>query len=179
MATFLQEKYTNEVVPEMVRKFGYKNTMQVPKVMKVVINAGVGRLRDAKDHEEVRKFLASITGQKPSPRQAKKAIASFKTRRGLVVGYQITMRKRRMYDFISRLINVALPRTHDFKGIGTDSFDSCGNLTIGIKEHIVFPEMLGGDYRFLFGLEVTVVTTAKKKEEGIELLKLMGFPIRS
>ena len=174
----LQEKYIKEVVPAMREKFGYKNVMAVPKIEKVVVNVGVGRLRDEKEHEEVKKYLALITGQKPSPRPAKKAIASFKTRQGLIVGYQVTLRGRRMYDFLSRLINAALPRTRDFRGIDEKAFDPRGSLTIGIREHIVFPETIGEDYRLLFGLEVTVVTTVKKREEGVELLRLIGFPIK-
>lgn len=162
----------------MRERFGYKNVMAVPKIEKVVVNCGVGRFREEKEREEIIKFLALITGQKPAPRQAKKAIASFKTRRGLVIGYQVTLRGKRMWDFISRLINIAFPRTRDFQGISEKSFDPQGNLTVGIKEHIVFPEIIGEDYRFLFGLEVTVVTTARKREEGIELLRLFGFPIR-
>lgn len=174
----LQEKYKKETVPAMIKKFGYKNIMAVPKIEKAVVNIGVGKLRDEKQHEEVRKFLTLITGQKPAPRPAKKAIASFKTRKGLVIGYQVTLRGKRMYDFISRFINIALPRTRDFRGIDAKSFDRGGNLTVGVKEHIVFPEMTGEDYHFLFGFEVTVTTTAKKREEGIELLKLIGFPIK-
>ena len=174
----LQEKYKREVVPAMREKFGYKNIMAVPKIEKMVVNAGVGRIRDEKQHEEIQKYLALLTGQKPTPRPAKKAIASFKTRRGLVIGYQVTLRGKRMYDFLSRLITVALPRTRDFRGIDPKSFDPLGNLTVGIKEHIVFPEIIGEDYRFLFGLEVTIVTTAKKREEGVELLRLLGFPIK-
>ena len=162
----------------MQAKFGYKNIMAVPKIQKVVVNVGVGRMRDEKERAEVVKYLSLITGQHPSSRPAKKAIASFKTRAGLVVGYQITLRGGRMYDFLSRLVNIALPRTRDFKGLGTSSFDEKGNLTIGIKEHIVFPEIIGEDYRVLFGLEVTVVTTAKNKEEGKELLRLVGFPFK-
>lgn len=174
----LQEKYKKEAVPAMRARFGYKNVMAASKIVKVVVNTGAGRIRDEKQHEEIRKFLTLITGQKPAPRPAKQAIASFKTRRGLIIGYQVTLRGKRMYDFLSRLINIALPRTRDFRGIDEKSFDVKGNLTIGIKEHIVFPEIISEDYRFLFGLEVTVVTTAKKREEGIELLKLMGFPIK-
>jgi len=174
----LQEKYKDKAVPAMMQKFGYLNAMAVPRITKVVVNCGVGRFREEKDREEIQKFLTLITGQKPAWCPAKKAIASFKTRRGLVVGYKVTLRGKRMWDFISRLINVALPRTRDFKGLEISSFDSRGNLTIGIKEHIVFPEMVGEDYRFLFGLEITIVTTAKKKEEGVELLRLLGFPIK-
>ncbi len=175
----LQEKYKKEVIPVLRAKFGYKNIMSVPKIEKVVVNVGVGRIRDEKQQEEIRKYLTLIAGQKPAPRAAKKAIASFKTRKGLIVGYQVTLRGKRMYDFISRLINIAFPRTRDFKGIDVKSFDPKGNLTMGIKEHIVFPEIIGEDYRFLFGLEVTVVTTGKKREEGVELLKLIGFPIKT
>ena len=174
----MYEKYKKEAVPAMRKNFGYKNIMSVPIIKKVVINVGVGRVRDEKERSEIMKYVALITGQKPSSRPAKKAIAAFKTRKGLVIGYQVTMRGRRMYDFLSRLVHAALPRTRDFKGLEEKSFDAAGNLTIGIKEHIVFPEMIGEDYRVLFGLEVTVVTTAKRREEGIELLKLMGFPIR-
>ena len=162
----------------MREKFGYRNIMAISKIHKVVVSMGIGRLRDEKEREEVKKYLRLITGQEPSPRPAKKAIAAFKTREGLIIGYQVTLRAKRMYDFISRLIDVALPRTRDFRGISETSFDARGNLTIGIKEYIVFPEMIGEDYRFLFGLEVSVVTTANKREEGIELLKLIGFPIK-
>lgn len=174
----LQEKITKEAVPEMVRRFGYKNIMASPRIKKVVVNVGVGKFRDEKERTEIEKFLALITGQKPSPRPARVAIASFKTRQGLVVGYQVTLRGGRMYDFLSRLINVALPRTRDFRGIDTSSFDKDGNLTLGVREHIVFPEMIGEDYRFLFGLEVTIVTSAKSQTEAVEFLKLIGFPLK-
>lgn len=174
----LQEKYKKEAIPALRAKFGYRNIMAVPKITKTVVNVGVGRMRDEKDQQEVVKYLGLITGQKPFPRPAKKAIASFKTRKGLIVGHQITLRGKRMYDFLARMIHIALPRTRDFKGLGTEMFDARGNLTIGVKEHIVFPEVIGEDYRFLFGFEVTVVTTARKREEGIELLRLMGFPIK-
>ena len=175
----LQEKYNKDVVPALREKFGYKNIMAVPRIEKVVVGAGVGRFREEKQLDEIQKYLMLITGQKAARRGARQAIASFKTRRGMVVGYQITLRGKRMYDFLSRLVRIALPRTRDFRGIELKSFDQRGNLTIGIKEHIVFPEMIGEDYRFLFGFEVTVVTTAKKKEEGEELLRLMGFPIKA
>lgn len=174
----LREKYLKEVIPALRVKFGYKNVMVVPKIAQVVVNAGIGRFREEKQLEEIQKYLSLITGQKVAARPAKKAIASFKTRPGMIVGYKVTLRGKRMYDFISRLVNVALPRTRDFQGIDLKSFDPRGNLTIGLKEHIVFPEMIGEDYRFLFGLEVTVITTARKREEGIELLRLLGFPIK-
>lgn len=175
----MQEKYTKEVIPAMRKEFGYKNNMAVPRIQKVVVSAGIGKLRDDKEREEVKKFLTLIAGQTPSPRPAKKAIASFKTREGQIIGFQITLRGKRMYDFISRMVNVALPRTRDFRGLDIKGFDGRGNLTIGIKEYIVFPEMIGEDYRFLFGFEATVVTSAHTKKEGIELLRLMGFPLRN
>lgn len=178
MTKRLREKYTKEIVPAMVKKFGYKNVMSVPKIEKIVVNVGVGRLRDPKEQQEVVKYVALITGQKPAPRAAKQAIAAFKTRKGLVVGYQVTLRGGRMYDFLSKLIHVAYPRTRDFQGVSEKGFDRRGNLTVGIKEHIVFPEMIGEDYRFLFGLETTVVMNARTKEEGVELLRLIGFPLR-
>lgn len=174
----LQEKYIKEAIPSLKAKFGFKNVMAIPKIKKAVINIGVGRFREEKERQEIEKYISIITGQKPSPRPAKQAIAAFKTRKGLIVGYQVTLRGKRMFDFLSRLINIALPRTRDFQGLDPKAFDGRGNLTIGIKEHIVFPEMIGEDYRFLFGLEVTVVTSARKKEEGVELLKLMGFPFK-
>jgi len=172
------EKYQKEVISALKVEFGYKNIMSVPKIVKVVVNCGVGKIRDQKQREEIEKYLTLITGQKPSPRPAKKAIASFKTRQGLIVGYKVTLRGARMYDFLSRFVNLSLPRARDFQGLGEDSFDSKGNLTIGIKENIIFPEMTGEDYKFLFGLEVTITTNAKTKKEGIRMLKLMGFPIK-
>lgn len=176
-ATDLREKYQTEVLPALRERFSLKNVMASPRIEKVVVHTGVGKIRDEKDHTEIKKFLALITAQQPSGRMAKKAIAGFKTRKGLVIGYQVTLRGRRAYDFLSRLITSALPRTRDFRGIPESACDERGNLTIGVKEHIVFPEMIGADYRLLFGMEVTVVTTAKTREQGITLLKMMGFPI--
>ena len=124
----LQEKYKKEIIPAMRKKFGYANVMAVPKIEKAVVNAGVGRFRDEKERQEVEKYLALITGQKASPRPAKKAIASFKTRQGLIIGFQVTLRGKCMYDFLSRLITIALPRTRDFRGLEEKSFDERGNL---------------------------------------------------
>lgn len=178
MTVSMQEKYTKEAMPAMRALFGYKNVMASPRIMKVVVNIGVGKMREEKDRAEIQKYLTLITGQKPAARAAKKAIAAFKTREGLVIGYQVTLRGPRMYDFLSRLINIALPRTRDFRGLEEKSFDGSGNLTIGVREHIVFPEMTGEDYRMLFGIAVTVVTTARSKEEGMALLRAMGFPLK-
>jgi large subunit ribosomal protein L5 len=176
----LKEKYQKEVIPIMKQKFGYKNDLAVAAIEKVVVNIGIGSsaLKDKKAQELISKDLALIAGQKPSPALAKKAIASFKTRKGMTVGLKVTLRGKRMFDFLSRLINIALPRTRDFRGIDPKSVDQGGNLTIGIKEHIIFPEISQEDIKKIFGLEITIVTNAKKREEALELFKLLGFPIR-
>ena len=175
----IHERYTKEAVPALATKFGYANHMAVPRIRKVVVNVGVGRIRDDKQLKTIEKAIALITGQKAAARTAKKAIAAFKTRRGLVVGYQVTLRGKRMWDFLTRLVSIAIPRQRDFQGLDPKSFDGMGNLTIGFREHIVFPEMIGEDVPFIFGLETTIATTAKSKEEGILLLKSLGFPIKS
>jgi large subunit ribosomal protein L5 len=175
----LQEKYKKEIVALMKERFGYKNNLAVPKIKKVVVNIGTGSSsRDEQTQQLVAKDLALITGQKPVSTLAKKAISAFKTRQGMVVGMKITLRGKRMFDFISRLINIALPRTRDFRGLSPSSIDKSGNLNIGIREHIIFPELSGEDIRKIFSLEVTVVTDAKKREEATELFKLLGFPIK-
>lgn len=182
----LPEKYKKEVVSAMMEKFGYKNNMAVPKIEKVVINTGFGRQIAGKTSDEQKKIqsailqdLSLICGQKPVLKKAKKSIATFKIRQGQVIGATVTLRGKRMYDFLERLIHIALPRTRDFRGISPDSFDKRGNLTIGIPEHIIFPEVSPEKVKNIFGLEITIVTTAKKREEAIEFLKLMGFPIRA
>lgn len=173
----IKEKYTKEALPKMMKEFGFKTHMAVPKILKVVVNVGTGKMRDKKEAvEAVEKHLALITGQKPSPRPARIAIASFKTREGMTVGYKITLRGERMYGFLDRLINFAIPRTRDFRGIPLKSVDQGGNLTVGIKEHIVFPEMVGEDVRNIFGLEATIATNANKREHAIALFKLLGVP---
>ena len=160
--------------------------MAVPKIGKVVLNTGFGRLVTGKGSDEQKKTyegivtdLSLIAGQKPLLTRAKKSIASFKLRQGMVIGACVTLRKKRMYDFLERLIHISLPRSRDFRGIETKAFDKNGNLTISIKENITFPEILSDKVRSIFGLEITVVTTARTKEEGIELLKLLGFPVKS
>lgn len=182
----LKEKYTKEVMPAMMKKFGYKNVMAVPKIVKVVVNTGFGRLIAGKSSEERKKIykailedLALITAQRPIFKKAKKSISSFKVREGMFLGATVVLRKEKMYDFLQRLIHIALPRTRDFRGIDQKSIDERGNLTYGIKEHIVFPEILLEKVKNIFGLEATVVTTAKSKKEGLELLKLLGFPIKN
>lgn len=179
MPISLQTKYKKEVVPGLMKEFEKKNPMAVPRIEKVVVNVGVGRIRDEKQLEAIRNSLALIVGQKVAPRPARVAISAFKTRKGLIIGYTATLRGRRMYDFLDRLVNIGLPRTRDFQGVQEKSFDQKGNLTIGVKEHIVFPEMIGEDIRQIFGFEVTVVTNAPKRNEGIALLRAMGFPIKA
>lgn len=176
----LKQKYIDEVIPKMKEKFGYKNNMSVPKINKTVVNIGIGSsaLKDEKVQETISKDLALITGQKPKPTLTRKAIAGFKTRQGMVVGLKVTLRGKRMFDFLSRLINTALPRTRDFRGLSPESIDRGGNLNIGIKEHIIFPEISQEDIRRIFGLEISVVTNAENQEQALELFKLFGFPIK-
>jgi len=175
----LQNKYEKEVVPRMQEVFGYENKMAVPRILKATINTGIGKYRqEAKAIEEIGSDLAAITGQKPVATTAKKAIASFKTRLGQEVGLRVTLRGEKMYDFIDRLISLALPRTRDFRGLEIKNVDKGGNLNIGIREQIVFPEISHENVRTIFGLEVSITTDAKSKEEGLELFRLMGFPIK-
>lgn len=175
----LLTKYRKVVIPEMMAKFGYKNVMAVPKIVKSVLNVGFGKLtKETKTIERIQIDLAKITGQKPVLKKAKKSIAGFKLREGVDIGAMVTLRGRRMYDFIDRLVSIALPRSRDFRGINPDSFDQRGNLNIGIKEHNIFPEVTYESLKDIFGLEVTITTNAKSKKEGAELLKLLGFPIR-
>lgn len=181
----LSEKYNMEVVPEMMKRFGYKNKMAVPRIKKAIVNTGFGRLISGKTSEEQKKIqefilgeLVLICGQKPVLKRAKKSISSFKTRKGMPVGAAVTLRGKKMTDFLERLIHIAIPRTRDFRGIDPKSFDEKGNLTVGIKEHISFPEISPERAKSIFGLEITIVTNARTKKEGIELLKLLGFPIK-
>lgn len=181
----LQEKYQKEAIPKMKEKFGYRNNMAVPKIRKVVANVGFGKEITQKTSEEKKKFynsiledLSLICGQKPVLRKAKKSVSGFKIRQGMPVGGICTLRGKKMYDFLERLIHVALPRSRDFKGLDPKSIDQEGNLTVGIKEHIIFPEVSPEKAKHIFGFEITVVTDAKKKEEGLELFRLLGFPIK-
>jgi large subunit ribosomal protein L5 len=178
--TRLQEKYKKEVVPAMKEKFGYKNVLAIPRIEKVTINTGIGKfLADEKAVEEIVKDLTLISGQKAVFTQAKKAISGFKIRQGLKVGVMVTLRGRRAFDFVERLISLALPRSRDFRGLEQKSVDERGNLNIGLKEQIIFPEISHENIRNIFGMQVTIKTTAKTHQEGLELFKLMGFPIKS
>lgn len=181
----LQELYKKKIIPAMKKKFGYKNAMAVPKIEKVIINTGFGKLITGKSSEEQKKVfdnilndLSLIAGQRAVITKAKKSIAGFKLRQGMAVGAKVTLRKRKMYNFLDRLIHIALPRSRDFRGIDPKSIDKRGNLTIGLKEQISFPEILPEKTRFIFSFEITVTTTAKTTEQGLEFLKLIGFPIK-
>ncbi len=175
----LKEKYIKEVIPKMKEQFAYKNDLAVPRITKVVVNTGFSPdAKDEKVQKEIMRDLSLITGQKASPRQAKKAEAGFKIRKGMIIGLAVTLRGRLMYDFLERLINIALPRGRDFRGLSDKNVDRAGNLNIGIKEQIIFPEISAENTRNIFGLEIAVVTTAKNRKEGLALFRLLGFPIK-
>ena len=169
--------YKTDVVPGLKKTFSYKNVMQVPKIEKIVVNMGVGAaVSEPKILEEAVRELESITGQKASIRKAKKAISNFKLREGVNIGAMVTLRKEKMYEFLDRLINVALPRVRDFRGLSDKSFDGRGNYTIGIKEQIIFPEINVDKITKVMGMDVTIVTSAKSDNEAYELLKSFGLP---
>lgn len=157
---------------------GYKNPMQKPKILKVVVSTGVGSYKDKSKFKIVEDRLARITGQKAAPRGAKVSIATFKSRQGDIIGYQVTLRGKRMHDFLERLVHIALPRTKDFRGISPDAADEMGNYTLGIKEHNIFPETSDEELKDVFGLAITIVTTAKSKQEVVSFLSHLGFPFR-
>jgi len=160
------------------KELGIKNVMALPRLVKVVVNSGTGKAKDKKRNELVADRLAKITGQHASPRGAKKAIATFKTRQGDVIAYSVTLRGKRMNGFLDKLINIAFPRTRDFKGFDENSVDELGNLTIGLREHIIFPETVDEEIKDVFGLAVTIVTTAKNKKAGLAFFKAIGFPFK-
>lgn len=173
----LKEK-TNKAYEALKAEAGYKNRMQAPRVEKVVVSVGVGSYKDKNKLKIVEDRLAKITGQKASPRPAKISIANFKSRQGDIVGYQVTLRGARMYDFLERLIHIALPRTKDFRGLSPDAVDEMGNYTLGIKEHTIFPETADEELKDVFGLSVTIVTSAKDKKEVLSFLNHLGFPFK-
>lgn len=178
MANLLQH-YREVIVPTMMAEFKYKSVMQVPKVVKVSINIGVGEAIDnAKALDGAVEDLTKIAGQKPLVTKAKKSIAAFKLREGRAIGVKVTLRSNRMWAFLDRLVNVALPRTRDFRGISGDSFDGRGNYTLGLREQLIFPEIDYDKIDKLRGMEISIVTTAQNDEEGRRLLKLMNFPFR-
>ena len=173
----LRSQYDTEIIDAMINKFGYKNRLAVPKIEKVVVNIGLGEAKEnAKVIEHATNDIAIITGQKPVVTKAKKSISAFKLREGMPVGCKVTLRGSKMYSFIDRLINVAIPRVRDFRGVSPDSFDGRGNYTLGIKEQLIFPEISYDQIDKLRGMEVVFVTTAQTDEEARELLSLFGMP---
>lgn len=173
----LSTKYQENIIPKLAQEFGLKNPYSVPKVTKVVLNMGIGNILDSKEEQErVSIDLAKIAGQKPSKRSAHRSVASFGIRRGQHVGLSVTLRGRRMYDFLEKLFNIVLPRLRDFKGVAKKSFDTSGNYTLGIAEHTVFPEVDLGKVGKVRGLEVTLVTNTRNKEHAMRLLEELGMP---
>lgn len=176
----LQEKYKKEIIPAMKEKFGYSNNMQVPKLTKVVINVGFGRHTKEKAYmDNVSEVLTRISGQKPIQTKAKKAISAFKIKDGMIIGTSVTLRGARMYDFVEKLINITFPRVRDFRGISDTGMDNKGNLTIGFREYLPFPEIKADEIENIFGLEISLPTTAKNREEGLEFFKRLGIPFKT
>jgi large subunit ribosomal protein L5 len=176
----LQEKYRQEVLPALQKEFGFANVMQAPALHKIVINIGMGEaIQNAKAMDNAVRDLADITGQRPVVTKAKRSVAAFKLREGMPIGCMVTLRGRHMYDFLDKLVNVALPRLRDFQGISSDAFDGRGNYTLGIREQLVFPEISYDKIDKVRGMEITVVTTARTDEEGRRLLSLLGMPFKT
>ena len=176
----LQNQYKAEIVPRLKEKFGYRNVMQVPRLSKVVVNMGLGdAIENVKVIETAAAEIAIITGQKPVVTKARKSIANFKLREGVPIGVMVTLRRDTMYHFLDKLIAIALPRVRDFKGVSPRGFDGRGNYTLGIKEQIMFPEVNYDKIDKIRGMNITIVTTARTDEEGLELLRLMGMPFRA
>ncbi|HET9922012.1 MAG TPA: 50S ribosomal protein L5 [Ktedonobacteraceae bacterium] len=179
MASRLKEKYQQEVVPALKKEFNYGNPMQVPTVNKVVVNIGLGEvIQNPKALDAALGDLAAITGQRPVITRAKRSVAAFKLREGMQIGCMVTLRGERMYQFLDKLLNVALPRLRDFQGVSPEAFDGRGNYTLGLREQLVFPEIDYDKVDKVRGMEVSIVTTARTDEEGQRLLKLMGMPFK-
>ena len=175
----LKERYSEQIVPQLMQEFGYSNIMQVPRVQKVVVNIGAGEaLQNPKAMDAAVRDLTTITGQKPIITRAKKSIATFKLREGNPIGVKVTLRGPRMWDFLERLMRVALPRTRDFRGVPRDAFDGRGNYTLGLKEQLIFPEIDYDKIDKVRGMEITIVTSAPSDQEARRLLALMGMPFR-
>jgi large subunit ribosomal protein L5 len=173
----LKEYYQKEVAKKLTEQFGYRNQMAVPRLLKAVVNVGFGRQTKEKAYiDNVVSGLTRITGQKPVLTRAKKSISSFKIRQGMVIGACVTLRGQRMYDFIEKLINISFPRIRDFRGLSAKAVDNTGNLTVGFKEHLPFPEIKADEVDNIFGLEVSIATTANNRDEGLALFTLLGIP---
>ncbi len=176
----LQDQYNKDVVPKLKEKFRYRNVMQVPRLSKVVVNMGLGdAIENVKVIETAAAEIGIITGQKPVVTKARKSIANFKLREGVPIGVMVTLRRDRMYHFLDKLMSIALPRVRDFKGVSPKGFDGRGNYTLGVKEQILFPEVNYDKIEKIRGMNITIVTTARTDEEGLELLRLMGMPFRA
>jgi large subunit ribosomal protein L5 len=176
----LKTKYQSDVVPAMMKEFGYKNTMQVPRLEKITLNVGIGEAtQNIKVVDSAVAEIAAIAGQKPVVTRAKKAIANFKLREGVPIGCMVTLRRERMFEFLDRLIHVALPRVRDFKGVSDRSFDGRGNYSLGLREQVIFPEIHADKVEKARGMTITITTTAKTDQEGRALLRLMGIPFAS
>ncbi|GAB4243196.1 MAG: 50S ribosomal protein L5 [Thermoleophilia bacterium] len=174
-----KERYRQEIVPELIEEFGYENTMQVPRITKITVNMGIGEAsQDAKVLEEAAEQLATITGQKPQVRRARKSIANFKIREGMPVGVRVTLRGDRMWEMLDRLISIALPRIRDFRGLSPNAFDRDGNYNLGLREQIIFPEIDYDKIDRVRGMDISITTTAKTPEEGRSLLAKLGMPFR-
>lgn len=174
----IKEKYSKEVIQEMKKKFDFKNALQVPRIQKVVVNAGIGKfIKDSNMIKDIVASIETITGQKAMLTKSRLSIAGFKIREGLEVGVKVTLRGRRMWEFLDRVVGASIPRIKDFQGIKESSVDSNGNLNIGLREHIIFPEIQAENVKNVFGLQIVVVTNAKNREEGLELFRVLGFPI--
>lgn len=173
----IRDMYTSEIAPALMQQFGYKSVMQIPKLDKVVINVGVGDAKEnSKAIDAVMKDISAITGQKPVPTYARKSVANFKLRQGMKIGVKVTLRGERMYEFVDRLFNLALPRVRDFKGINPNAFDGRGNYSLGLKEQLLFPEIEYDKVEKIRGMDICFVTTAQNDEEARELLRRMGAP---
>lgn len=176
----LKERYNNEIIPALRERFGYANVNQVPRLEKVVLNMGVGEaVQDSKALDAAMEELAMIAGQRPAITRARKSVANFKIREGMPIGCKVTLRGDRMYDFIDKLISIALPRIRDFRGVSPRSFDGRGNYSLGIREQLVFPEVNYDQISQVRGLDVSIITTAKTDEEALELLRALGMPFRA
>ena len=175
----LREKYQSEVVPKLAEQFQYKSTMQIPRIAKIVVNMGLGEaIQNIKILDSAAEELAQLTGQKPVITRARQSIAAFKLRKGMPIGCMVTLRGNRMYEFFDKLVNVALPRVRDFRGISSKALDGRGNYSLGIKEHIIFPEIDYDKIDKIKGMNITIVTTAQTDDEARTLLTLMGMPFR-
>lgn len=175
----IKQDFDKKIRPELAKELNL-HLMAAPALEKITVNIGLGQFRDNKEQVEIiKKDLAIITGQQPAPRKAKKAIAGFKLREGEIVGYSVTLREHRMYSFFEKLVNIVIPRIRDFRGLPTEKFDSKGNYSFGIKEHIIFPEIEAEKARNLYGISITITTTAKTDEQGEKLLRSLGFPLKN